>query len=1337
MEETGLFISYSWEKESESIADALDAAFNNRRGMRIIRDKRDLEYKGLIKEFMRRLGKGKYVILIISEHYLKSENCMYELLQIAKNKKFRDRIFPLVLESAKIYEAAERLEYIQYWEKRIADLDEKIKAGSQTKIEKIFEDLNFYKDIRNNIDKLLGTLSDMNALSMESHRQTAYEVVYKAIKKKIRVDYGLKQIKILSMTASPKEANPVLYEQEQDTLLKAFKDFDREDIFLDMPDPVKSTMAEIEDHLIEGHHDILQITAHGAIDKEGKGVLSFEDEQGRAVEVSGEELAALLLRLKEEQQIEVSLVILSSCHSARKELHLMPAARALQEAGVAAVIGMKEAISHDAAMDFNLGFFSALQEKKNVLEAFKAGREAVAAGERIRLRDMPNWDRVGEEQIPQLLSSKETLSMAGFSGFVIDAPERPGSHQFLNANYLERGFIGRRNVLRKVYRQAEEGAAAVVLKGPGGIGKSTITTRAAAGLRRGGYEFIVIPGETKPESILLAISQKAAEMGVPHAEEIYADPGVEIEQKLTWFLEKFLFVEKVALIFDNFEENQELPGGEFIKKRLKEFLWSLRDYLKNKKSLMLFSTRYKIPGFEAIDVPEFSQVECRKLLLNHKALKRLDGKSASLLIREIGGNPRALELLDRIAEREFGGRKFSWVELKDLIPELTGRIINKKSTDDDFTPLFLGKLTAYLDEPCRRLLAVLSLYRYPVGKEAVEAHAVKIKPPDRMKLEEMSLVEYDREAALYYVHRLSAHFVLQRQSDETRDQAHLRAAEYFESLENDEGKRYVADWIEARWHLLQAGEWDRAAQVTFALEDHLTLIGYPQLSLELLTELPVEKISEKNRSIVCLIKGNLFVNFSDYDAALYYYEQALSLSEIMRNEKDIAGCMHQIGIIHQQKGEYHEALIHYNRSLEIRERINDIEGIADSFHNIGTLYHLQSNYDTALKYYEKSMKITEQIGDSKRISKSQHQIGIIYKHKGKYNDALCHYEKFKEISEQSGDIAGLSLSLHEIGMIYQIRGDYDAALRHYEKSLEIKEKIGDNKGVAETLLMIGMVYYFNGDDEGALKQYRKSREISEEIGDIKLNSYSLHNIGMLYQESGDYESALKHYEKSMEIKERIRDIRGVSSTLHQIARLYHDKDDSASALEHYEKSLEIKEKIGDIPGMGLSFGQMGKLHLEKENYPQALRYLIKAFLSYAQIESPNVNLAKEDILTIKEKIPAPQFAAILAEFDIPADHFDIDERTEEEEFTEFIEAVTADAVRAKDKSMEEKLDAVARIQMLSADMEGEPQMDGVIAYLEMLLAYIDDEDYLDYKTKVPPELYAIFESISGQAKPPC
>ncbi len=69
--EQAVFISYAWGAEREEIVNQADQALQ-KRGIKIIRDKRELGYKGSINAFMERIGRGDCVILVISDKYLRS-----------------------------------------------------------------------------------------------------------------------------------------------------------------------------------------------------------------------------------------------------------------------------------------------------------------------------------------------------------------------------------------------------------------------------------------------------------------------------------------------------------------------------------------------------------------------------------------------------------------------------------------------------------------------------------------------------------------------------------------------------------------------------------------------------------------------------------------------------------------------------------------------------------------------------------------------------------------------------------------------------------------------------------------------------------------------------------------------------------------------------------------------------------------------------------------------------------------------------------------------------------------------------------------------------------------
>ncbi|MCA2618435.1 MULTISPECIES: hypothetical protein [unclassified Microcystis] len=101
-----------------------------------------------------RLG-GNCVLLVISDKYLKSSNCMFELIESAKNGDFYACIFPIVLPDAKIYNPKDRLKCTQYWETQSNELEETMKQGGLTNRRGIIDDLNLYTVIQKSNRKVL------------------------------------------------------------------------------------------------------------------------------------------------------------------------------------------------------------------------------------------------------------------------------------------------------------------------------------------------------------------------------------------------------------------------------------------------------------------------------------------------------------------------------------------------------------------------------------------------------------------------------------------------------------------------------------------------------------------------------------------------------------------------------------------------------------------------------------------------------------------------------------------------------------------------------------------------------------------------------------------------------------------------------------------------------------------------------------------------------------------------------------------------------------------------------------------------------------------------------
>ncbi|MCQ0988355.1 COR domain-containing protein [Jiella marina] len=131
------YVSYAWKDDRSDAGKAREADVDRlcteaeARGIRIRRDKSELGFGDSISKFMRELGKGDRVFIFLSEKYLKSPNCMFELSEIWRNARmeadeFQQRVRIYTLDDAGIWTADDRLEIAEYWLERHSAFGEKM-----------------------------------------------------------------------------------------------------------------------------------------------------------------------------------------------------------------------------------------------------------------------------------------------------------------------------------------------------------------------------------------------------------------------------------------------------------------------------------------------------------------------------------------------------------------------------------------------------------------------------------------------------------------------------------------------------------------------------------------------------------------------------------------------------------------------------------------------------------------------------------------------------------------------------------------------------------------------------------------------------------------------------------------------------------------------------------------------------------------------------------------------------------------------------------------------------------------------------------------------------------
>lgn len=160
-----MFISYSW--KDTKFVDGLDQALQEY-AYKVERDIKDIEYAQSIKEFMKRIRKTDYSIIVLSDSFLKSENCMREIFEFIKDENFKDRIIPVVLESAKdIFDANLSISYAIYWKEKEIEFRERLNLIDDESKGGYLSTLNHISNIKASIGEILEAFRDMKMFQAE------------------------------------------------------------------------------------------------------------------------------------------------------------------------------------------------------------------------------------------------------------------------------------------------------------------------------------------------------------------------------------------------------------------------------------------------------------------------------------------------------------------------------------------------------------------------------------------------------------------------------------------------------------------------------------------------------------------------------------------------------------------------------------------------------------------------------------------------------------------------------------------------------------------------------------------------------------------------------------------------------------------------------------------------------------------------------------------------------------------------------------------------------------------------------------------------------------------
>jgi len=282
-----------------------------------------------------------------------------------------------------------------------------------------------------------------------------------------------------------------------------------------------------------------------------------------------------------------------------------------------------------------------------------------------------------------------------------------------------------------------------------------------------------------------------------------------------------------------------------------------------------------------------------------------------------------------------------------------------------------------------------------------------------------------------------------------------------------------------------------------------------KLSLDSLYSLA---IAEEDSFLVSVVLGNLgLIEYreADYAQSILYYEESLSIDELLSDSVAIVAKLKSIGICYRQQAQYELALSYYNSALSISNQFGLRAEEASIANSIGNLYNSLDEHEEALTYFSDAQKSWEELNDSLRSSYVLGNIGNALLGLGNIDDAISSYEESLKIKYLVANENSIAITLGNLGEAHFKKKNFEMSKKYYLESLAIRERNGLTNSVAIVCNNLALLEVEKANYDKAKAWLNRAQKIANETASQDITLENLRIRKLFYKKTGEYKLALR------------------------------------------------------------------------------------------------------------------------------------------------------------------------------------------------------------------------------------
>jgi tetratricopeptide (TPR) repeat protein/DNA-binding MarR family transcriptional regulator len=317
-----------------------------------------------------------------------------------------------------------------------------------------------------------------------------------------------------------------------------------------------------------------------------------------------------------------------------------------------------------------------------------------------------------------------------------------------------------------------------------------------------------------------------------------------------------------------------------------------------------------------------------------------------------------------------------------------------------------------------------------------------------------------------------------------------------------------------------------------------------------------------------------------HEDAIEYFTDALMLADELGSTDRRHEALKSLGRTHEELGQFEEATKHYTF---VRQESDDPALIQRMLSRKANCLQQIPEYDRAMELVEEGLEY----GETEHTTKLYHIKGTIDFRQERHDDAERAFRQMLELTQERGLETDRARAISGLGTVAMLRGELEIAREQFQDALDLFD---DPKASLPTLSNLGVVTRRLGDPEAAIEWYERARSIAEETGYKQFQAHVGTNLANAEHQVGNVDRAIDSSHEALDLAERIGAGAIARFCRANLGNFQRQLGNFEAAKPPLERACEEWIELDQLPPAAQAKMTLGVIALQEDDHQMAIEH---------------------------------------------------------------------------------------------------------------------------------------------------